>query len=715
MKKIYENGNWPCQALKKILLVMKITSVIILISIMHVSATVYSQSTKLSLNMQEATIKEVLQKIESLSEFRFIYQNEQVDLSKKVDAKFKEKNVEAILNRIFEDEKIEYSISENKLILIKPLGSNPNAPNRFHYGVFQQKPVSGKITDPKGQSLPGVTVIVKGTTKGTVTDANGNYSLTNVPENATLQFSFVGMTTQEIAVAGKTLIDVTMEDSTVGVEEVVVIGYGTQKKINLTGAVSTVSSKELADRSVSTVAEALQGMVPNLQISTTDGGRPGSDLNWQIRGVGTIGASGDPLILIDGIPGGASNLNPDDIESISVLKDAAASAIYGSRAPYGVVIITTKKGKSEQMKVTFNSSLSWRMPTDSELFHPMGSMELVDYYNESSDNAGLAHFFSQEWIDYIQYNVEHPGERPDMSIDPNNPASYYYSGAVDVNWWKEAYKSSALTQNYNINASGGTKAVTYYASLGYFNEDGLYRHGDDYYHRYTGLLKLHAEATKWLELDFKIQLARRDKNRPNDKGNIQYNALRTWAIYPIMKPNGTWMSQARGFHIGDEGGRISDITDVFNNTLSFVIKPLKDLRINGDFTFDSGNQLYTANTKILYTYNALSEVNGTQSGAGTSDITKNYGVNKYYTTNVYADYDKQINAHNLHLLLGYQQEYNHYYQLKSYRNNLISDDILSLNVATGSNIQATDSESEWATGVSLADSIIIIKRSTCLR
>lgn len=453
MKKNYENGNWLDPLLKKICRVMKLTTLIILISIMHVSATVYSQATKLSLNMQETTIKEVLHKIESLSEFRFIYQNEQVDLNKRINVQFKGERVENILDELFEGEEIEYSITSNNLILIKSRKNQvrKNVPNNV---VVQQKTVSGKVTDSTGQPLPGVTVVVKGTTQGTITDTNGKFSLADIPENATLQFSFVGMIPQDIKVENKTTIDVTMEVDAIGIEEVVAVGYGTQKATKITGAISNIKIGNLDTRPVTNISQALSGAASGIQV-TQNSGAPGQDgAQIRIRGVGTLTESGqEPLILVDGIASTMRGLDPNDIESISVLKDAASAAIYGSRAANGVVLINTKKGEKGKPIIKYSGYFGVQSPTRRlNLISDMAThMELL---NEAKSNLGIANQFPQSVIDEYK----------------SNNALYKYP---NTDWYDYFYGSPKPIQQHNVAASGGTDNLLYNISLGYLNQEGM--------------------------------------------------------------------------------------------------------------------------------------------------------------------------------------------------------------------------------------------------
>jgi TonB-dependent starch-binding outer membrane protein SusC len=341
MKKIVMN-SLPCSGkVQNLLLKMKLTILILLFSLLQVSATVYSQTTKFSLKVENKRIIDVLQEIEESSDFRFFYQNEQVNVYRQVSVVVVDQTVEQILDKMFAGQAVSYKVMDDNLIL---LGREKDLP-KTGTTQQQQKSVSGKVTDSSGVPLPGVTVSVKGTTQGSITNYNGVYSISGIPENAVLLFSFVGMKSQEILVNNKTTIDVILYEEMIGVDEVIVVGYGTVKKENLTGSVDHVSSKELVNRPIRDVAQGLKGVIPNLNITETSGA-PDATARINIRGFTGINSQASPLILVDGTPQDINQINPEDVESVSVLKDAASSAIYGSRAPYGVILITTRSGKA---------------------------------------------------------------------------------------------------------------------------------------------------------------------------------------------------------------------------------------------------------------------------------------------------------------------------------------------------------------------------------
>jgi TonB-linked SusC/RagA family outer membrane protein len=333
---------------------MKLTVLLVCVSALWSLAFAgYAQSAKLTVVMENATVKNILGEIEDQSEFRFFYSG-QVDVERKTSVNLKDQKIFDILDEIFENTNVKYEVYGRQIALIDKSETFFDKTLTLQPEDMQQKIVSGKVTDMGGQALPGVTVVVKGTTQGTVTNADGSYSITNIPSDATLQFSFVGMKTQEVVVGSQTNINVVMEEETIGIDEVVAIGYGTVKKSDLTGSVFQVSSEMLRTQSVTKdPIQILQGKVPGLDITT--GNKPGDISTPIIRGYNSINASNAPLVVVDGAPFGGrlNDINPSEIENIDVLKDASSTAIYGSRGANGVIIITTKRSKMDG-KISFS-------------------------------------------------------------------------------------------------------------------------------------------------------------------------------------------------------------------------------------------------------------------------------------------------------------------------------------------------------------------------
>jgi TonB-linked SusC/RagA family outer membrane protein len=425
MKKIVEQVCSFYYGHRKKLLIMRNAVLLLLISAFQVFATgSYSQTAQLSLKMKDATIKDVLAEIENQSEFYFLYNSELIDVTRKVDISVKNEKVNDILSRLFSDNEVNVSISDRHIVLTPVTEKS----------VAQQKSVSGKVTDSGNQPLPGVTVVIKGTTNGTVTNADGNYLLSNIPEDATLVFSFVGMRTQEVEVGTQTNINIMMDEESIGLEEVIAVGYGNTRKKDVTGAVAVVTSKEFESRSTAQIGDALQGKIAGVQISRPSG-QPQAGYNVRIRGTSTITAGAEPLYIVDGVPTISMNqVEATDIESISILKDASSAAIYGSSGSNGVVLITTKRGSNRDTKVTLNA-----------------------YY-------GLSNVWkNQDVLNAGQYKdlMTEMGKTTDWSQYPH-----------DTYWQDEVFRT-AQTKNAQIAVTGGTEKTSFYLSGSYINQEGV--------------------------------------------------------------------------------------------------------------------------------------------------------------------------------------------------------------------------------------------------
>jgi TonB-linked SusC/RagA family outer membrane protein len=428
--------NLVCLLLKqhrKKLIVMRNTVLILLISALQVFATgSYAQTKKISLAMNDASIREVLYAIQKQSEFYFLYNSELIDVTKKVDITIEEEKVDEILTRLFNKNEVDFLIKD-RYIVLTPVGGNAE--------LFDQRTVSGTVTDESGLPLPGVTVLIKGTTQGTVTNADGNYSLSNIPEDATLVFSFVGMRTQEIIVGGKTTINVALEEETIGIEEVVAVGYGTQKKSDLTGSVSSITNASIEGKSMSSLEQGIQGKAAGVRVMQTSS-EPGGEISVRIRGGNSINAGNEPLYVVDGFigVGDLNTINSNDIESIEILKDASATALYGARGANGVVLISTKRGKAGQTKFQFSGYYG-----SQQIAKTLPLMEGDDFAMLANEAA---------------FNTGQPAPYPNLAE------------VVNTNWQEEIFRVAPV-QNYNLSATGGTNIFKYAISSEYFDQKGI--------------------------------------------------------------------------------------------------------------------------------------------------------------------------------------------------------------------------------------------------
>jgi TonB-dependent starch-binding outer membrane protein SusC len=419
--------------------VMRATVFAIIVSVTQVLAVhTYSQNTPLTLNLKNTTVKNVLGHIQENSEFFFIYDASVINVQKEISIKAKNKLIPEILDEIFSGSNVVYKIDDRQIALTK---ANP-----LVIEIQQQKSVSGKVTDSSGLPLPGVTVVVKGTTQGTVTNADGEYSLTNISDDATLVFSFVGMKTQEIFVTGKANISLTMEEGFIAIGEVVAVGYGTQKRKEVTSSIATVKEKDFNKGAITqSPLQLVQGKIAGLAISRPSGGDPTKGIEIQLRGISTVSGDASPLVVIDGVPGGNLNtLAPEDIASIDILRDGSAAAIYGTRGNAGVIIITTKKGTFGKAAIGYS-----------------------------------AYMYTEIWMK--KPNILTASDWRQIKTDFQNSDNPFLKGKVtsivdygsDTDWLNEITRKNPLSNVHNLYITGGTESTNYYASVNYRNLQGF--------------------------------------------------------------------------------------------------------------------------------------------------------------------------------------------------------------------------------------------------
>ncbi|MDO5664729.1 MAG: TonB-dependent receptor [Bacteroidia bacterium] len=566
--------------------------------------------------------------------------------------------------------------------------------------------VKGTVKDDTGLEVVGATIIVEGNAAvGTTTDIDGNYTLNNVPANGNLVFSYVGLTTQIVPINGRKAIDIVMATDAELLDELVVVGFGTQRKENLTGAVSTVSSKELTARPVNNVVEALQGAVPGMNIST---GRNGGALNasqkFDIRGIGTIGAgsSVSPLVLIDGMEGDMNALNPNDIETISVLKDAAASSIYGSRAPGGVILITTKKGKSGKPSVNYNNSFRFLSPLNMPVAADSYSFALA--INDMLGNGGQAPMYSDKKLKQIlefqqgnskQFMWERGGRW--NSFDDPERKDIMPTGNTD---WLRTHFGNSFTQEHSISVNGGNEATQYYLSGNYLGQGGLLVHGNDNKQRYAFTAKINAQLTNWANVGYTARFSRSDYDAPSFTGgnDIHWNVfyfdmIRYWPTIPLKDPNGFYNEPSKINQIKD-GGRERSQSDLLTQQLNIVLEPIKDWKTHIELNYRTGTTFTHREWLTAYAY----DVNKIPYAiANEVDGVSEYGArSNFFNPNIYTEYTKMLGeGHNLKGLLGFQAEVYKNRDINASQNTIISG-VPTLNT-TSLNPKTSGGFGHWAT------------------
>jgi len=577
----------------------------------------------------------------------------------------------------------------------------------------QNATVKGVVKDASGEPVIGASVKVKGsTTTGTVTNLDGDFSLNGVQKGQTLIITYIGCDPQEVKWTGQTL-DIVLKDNSQSLNEVVVVGYGTQKKANLSGAVASVDGKVLENRPITNIGQGLQGVVPNLNVSVGSGA-PGQSSSFNVRGNTSLNG-GSPLVLVDNVQMDPNLVNPDDIESISVLKDAASSAIYGARAAYGVILITTKKGKrSDKPVVTLSATGYWQNPTKS--FHNVSSLKYLEMMDEAYQNdGGSGHKLNPLVYEYAQKYADGTHKEPvfyDPAYDQNK---YGYCGNTD--WWDELYKTS-FSQIYTANISGGSDRTTYYASFSMNDQGGIQRYGDDMYKKYNANVNVSTDITKWLNVSAKIMNTYTNENHPSG-GNTRmnptaYSGLSAYSgifkndlnpLMPVRHPDGNFAGQGSYTNpaaVLSQGGRSKYKQNDLWMTGAIRITPIKGLVLNADYTWNFWNYNSNEHVQRYYDYTAVPGTENYYPWTNPNSVCCSSNNDYYNSFNAFAEYTFSLaEKHNFKVLVGYNQEKKHNKYFYSGRKNLIDNTNPSINLATGD--QAVGgSESQWATNGTFA-------------
>ncbi|QGY44800.1 SusC/RagA family TonB-linked outer membrane protein [Maribellus comscasis] len=594
---------------------MKLTFLFLLMGLMQVSASVYSQTTKLTLDMRNRKVVDVLEEIERQSEFRFAYSSEYINVDRKVTVELNEKTIDEILGILFNEDRVKYVVKDRHILLYPREMEGENS-----LMGSQQGAVVGTVADENGQTLPGVTVLVKGTTKGTVTNIDGVFNIPAVEEGDILVFSFVGMTTQEVVVGSQRNISVTMMPDVIGIEEVVAIGYGSMKKGDVTSSISSVKSEDFIKGAVKDAAQLVQGKVAGLTI-TTPSGDPTEGALIMLRGQSSILGTSDPLVLVDGVPGSLESVAPEDIESIDVLKDGSASAIYGTRGTNGVIIITTK------------SSANNMEPT----------IDYTGYVSVASINRTL---------DFL--NAEQLREKWDEGYSFTGANLQDFGASTD---WLDEITRTAISHVHNLVFRGGNKNTNLTASLNYKDNQGTFIRSDN--QKYTGRIDVnHTMFDGKLIANIGTIVSEQKYWTGGDGYSFNTYVYRQALIRnptePIKNEDGSWYERDVYFYDNPVGYiKESDGENRYRNvrfTTSLTFKPFSGFDIKGMYT-------RKGNSNIRGFYQTKKHVSTTKYGSEgyASRGTDNYVGNYAELT---GNYRKVIGEHNFSAMVGYNYEDN---------------------------------------------------------
>ncbi len=633
MKKITDLiGNVNIPGMEKLFRIMKLTSFFLLISVVSVLAgKTYSQTKLLTLNFEKTSVKEVLAKIEDQSEFYFMYSEKIVDVNREVSVNIENQKIETVLNSLFTGTEVDYTVKDRIIVL-----TTPEVFNNTVQIDFQQRNIDGKVTDSKSQPLPGVTVVIKGSTQGTVTNTDGNYYIPSIPENATLVFSFVGMKTHEIEVGTQTKINVTMEEESIGIDEVVAIGYGTQKRANLTGAVSTVSLPQMEKRTVAQTSLALQGLVPGVTV-TQRSGKPGGDGGIiSVRGKTTIG-NNDVLVLIDGVESSINSVDPKSIESISVLKDAASAAIYGNRAANGVILITTKRAEEGKAFVSYNSYVAKGVPTNVPEY--VGAVDFMKNISIAKRAVGMTPEYSEEYIKEYEAGI--------ARNDPNYP---------DVDWFDATATNNGLITNHFITVSQGTSKIKSLTQAGYLSQNGITENTN--FKRYNLRSNTDYAISSKFKLSSDIAIVYTNAKEPSKLGTGYNFVGRIPANQAAYLADGRYGPGWQGVNpvaYYKDGGIVTNVAP--SGIMNFIatFKPVKDLELQGQYAlnyWEGHNTNWDKRVQLFLNDGTPDPQTQAKSALteSTSRSMRNLLIGRATYTKSFQD------VHNFKLMAGYQQE-----------------------------------------------------------
>ncbi|WP_167618114.1 TonB-dependent receptor [Maribellus sediminis] len=662
------------------LVLLMLTAIVI-----NVQASTYSESVKFDLKMKKASLKEVFQTISDQSEFKFVYNNDVVNDNQQVTITTEGARVEEILDEILPQHKLEYRVIDRQVIVF-PAESEKSEPSEA--GTPQEKTVSGKVTDAGGTPLPGVTVIVKGTTVGIVTDADGNFNLSGVPaDSKVLVFSFVGMKTQEVTIGNMTTFNIAMEEEAIGLDEVIAVGYATQKKANVVGSVSSVNGEQIEAIPAADVSNTLSGRMSGVTgIQQT--GEPGqSDARLLIRGRTTLGddeANTAPLVVVDGVPGRSlTDIDPVDIESVSVLKDASA-AIYGATAANGVILVTTKKGQTGKPRLNYQFYQGFMTPT------------ILPKATSAGDYATML----SEYQDYENRNRTYTDEDIALFYSGRDPWQHPNS-----DWMGDLVADWTTTSKHNFSIDGGTtNGMRYYVSLGYKNEEAIYEQESTNYKQYNLRAKLEMPITDWLSTSVDYAGFLNHKLYPTKSaGAIYGQATRLlptrWSFWPNGLPG-------PDIEYGDnpvvtstfEGGT-DDQTDYINQfTFKGTITPpmIEGLTLSGYYTYDVSNWYRKRFRKpwTLYTENwdtaeydsegfiTNMELTPALRGYSAPELAEDYNRSIRKLANVNFNYARDFGDHSINVFGAYEQIDQNWNNFGAFRKYYISDVVQTIDAGS---------------------------------
>jgi TonB-linked SusC/RagA family outer membrane protein len=684
---------------------MRITATQLVLSLFILGGAYAEESTaqgvlgqKLSLKMEGVEVKRVLTQLEKQVDVRFVFSSKIIQSNRRVTVSVRNEPLSTVLDGVLKPLGVDYEASSGNIVILKrekiPVST---IENQSASAVDPKRMVNGKVSDENGEGLPGVSVVIKGTTRGTTTNTNGQFQLDVPNDNTMLVFSFVGYASKEVMVGNQSTLNLSLEVENKVLSEVVVVGYGTQQKVNLTGAVGVATAERLENRPIANAGEGLQGVIPNLNVSVRNGD-PSRGTSFNIRGYESING-GSPLILVDNVPMDINRINPNDIESISVLKDASAAAVYGARAAFGVVLVTTKSGKAGKISVNFGSQFS--------AAKPIFNMDVVtDPYQfvQARNMANQRTFGNPAYDDDFVAATLRYSENPTTANEwgvVNGRMQYY--GYND--YQNRIMTDYAPTNQQDLSVSGGSDKAKFFVSLGRFSKDGYLRTNNETFKRYNLLMKADFQVNKWLNLNNKIVFNSQNSDKPHFYNwDVNINSLaRVNPVMPVQFPDlpsyvnpgdreqyaqyiGMYFGGTNFFPYLENGGRETWTRNDVWLTQGATLTPLPGLKITGNFSYNIYNDMYQdVQSKIDILDTDLLAKSPISNGFSGDDWIENRNTyNQYYVLNAFAQYDFQnLGRHHVSTMVGFNQERGLNRSVYAQARQLITPLVTDLSATTG--------------------------------
>lgn len=709
MKKAISIPRMDVKSYLKTFLMMKMVLIIVVLFIYQASATTAAQN--ITLSVRNKSLESVFREIRKQTNYNIVCQSEILKNAGPVTVDVQSKDLYLVLNEVLLPQDLSYTIQDRNIVVSKAklnkktsLGSVSTSVPDIGRNV-QQQVYRGRISDEAGAPIANASVSIPGKNSSTETDRDGRFTI-NAASGDVLRVDHISYVAETFRLSEAQEINITLVHRNSGLEEVVVVGYGTQRRTNLTGAVDQISSEILENRPVTNIAQALVGASPNLNLRMLDG-KPTQSPAFNVRGTTSIGQQGNALVLIDGVEADPRMLNPNDIENISILKDAASASIYGARAAFGVVLITTKSAKAGRTSITFNTNFSQLAPTTrpdniTESYPwAKGFSDAWSRWNDSGNTPTAVNKtlpFSPAYLEEIRRRWEDPS-LPLVEVNPSTGQyEYYYS----TDWYNELVKDRLYGQNHNLALSGGSEKASFYVSGRYNSQDGLFRYNSDDYEMYNTRAKGNIQLTDWLSVENNVEFSKMNYRQPvnvGEGGGIWRNLSdEGHPLAPMHNPDGS-LSFSAAYTVGDyflgRNGANNSRRFLKNRTAATARFFENALTLRADFTFQN-TDVDSHQRRVQVPYSRFEGVTG-YTGTNTNDIQEQRQTTDYIATNVYADYLKRFDqGHNFNLLAGYNYEQSLWKNVTVRRNGIVYEDADDLNLALGQSILTNGGYQKWA-------------------